>query len=175
MEPLEPRPSLSEPLRPAEPARVPRRFGVGTLLLFTTMLALLFGLMQAAGAPPVVPISFAVFFALVGLGQMLLFRGRKPRLASFLVGGVVWCLVALADSVMIWRFQAAPLNVWAAVGVFFFILLPSFLCGGLLGYGAGCLLAGVFLLLKPLEKRRECADEANPFADTEVDGLQQDE
>jgi len=174
MEPLEPRPSLPPSIAPAEPARVPRRYGVGTLLLFTLLYALLFGLMQAAGAPVVVPISLAVFFALVGLGQMLLFRGKKPRLASFLVGGVVWCLIALADSVMIWRFQAAPFNVYSVVGAFYFLLI-MFLCGGLLGYGAGCLLAGVFLLLKPLEKRRGCADEANPFADTEIDGIHQDQ
>lgn len=173
MEPLEPRPSLSQPIVPSEPARVPRRFGVGTLLLFTTMYALLFGLMQAAGVPPVVPISLAALFTLVGLGQMLLFRGKRPRLASFLVGGAVSCLLALVNRLGMWLFYGTPLDVWSALRIFFF-LLPAFLWGGLLGYAAGCLLAGVFLLLKPFEKRREHADEAEPFAATEAGELEHD-
>ncbi len=172
MEPIEPRPPLPQPIRSPEPARVPRRFGVGTLLLFTTMYALLFGLTQAAGVPPLVPISFAVFFTLVGLGQMLLFRGKKPRLASFVVGGAISCLFALGNGLM-WLFHGAPLDVCSALGMFF-ILLLAFLEGGLLGYVAGCLLAGVFLLLKPFEKRREQADEAGPFAAAHVGEIEHD-
>ncbi len=170
MEPLEPRPSLSQSIGSAEPARVPRRFGVGTLLLFTTMVALLFGLTQAAGVPPVVPISLAVFFTLVGLGQMLLFGGKKPRLASFLVGGVACCAPvlagAVADVVASGGFQLIELMVPA--------LLFAFLFGGVMGYVAGCLLAGVFLLLKPFEKRREHANEAGPFAAKEAGELEHD-
>jgi len=52
-------------------------------------------------------------------------------------------------------------------------LVSIFLLGGLMGY-AGCLLAGVFLLLKPFEKRREHADEAGPFAAADVGEVEHD-
>ena len=43
-----------------------------------------------------------------------------------------------------------------------------------MGYLAGCLPAGVFLLLKPFQKRREHAGEATPFTATEAGEIEQD-
>ena len=67
-------------------AGVPRRFGVGILLVITTMFAVLFAIMQMLKLPPLAFAEIAGFFGAVGLGQMLLFKGERPRRASVIVG-----------------------------------------------------------------------------------------
>ena len=70
-------------------AGVPHRFGVGTLLLISTMYAVLFAVWRFIEGPPTVLVWVALFFFAVGLGQMLLFKGQRPRRASVIVGACV--------------------------------------------------------------------------------------
>lgn len=85
---------------------VPRQFGVGTLLVITAMYALLFGLLRAFSCPTFGFVLVASFVTAVGLGQMLLFKGKEPRDASLLVGacffgvmyGVVFPLLSFLPS-----------------------------------------------------------------------------
>ena len=65
---------------------VPRQFGVGTLLLITAMYAVLFGSMRVCRCTAAYSFWTGLFFAAVGLGQMLLFKGKQPRRASLIVG-----------------------------------------------------------------------------------------
>jgi hypothetical protein len=71
------------------PARVPRRFATGTLLLLVTLYALMFSCLSWLSAPPPVFAVLAIYLTAIGLGQMLLFGGEKPREASIWVGGPV--------------------------------------------------------------------------------------
>jgi hypothetical protein len=62
---------------------------MGTLLLAVTLYGLLFSLLQATGAHWVVYLVVSGYLALIALAQMLLFGGKKPRLASFVAGGML--------------------------------------------------------------------------------------
>ena len=84
MEQLESRPEVPRRRRPVEPARVPRRFGVGGMLLLVTLYGLVFSLLRVTEAHALACLFIAGFLAVIAVGQMLLFGGEKPRLASFL-------------------------------------------------------------------------------------------
>ncbi len=130
-------------------AGVPRRFGVGILLVITTMFAVLFAIMQMLRLPPLAFAGIAVFFGAVGLGQMLLFKGERPRRASVIVGACFFpCLV----------FGTIDFESVGSRWVFPFDLCMGMFCsipvGALYGYLAGVLIAGVFLVIDKLENRR---------------------
>lgn len=129
-------------------AGVPRRFSLGRLMMITAFFAVLFGLLSWLDAHPILFVVVAVFVTVVGLAQAILYSGKKPRKASVVAGSAVCALVS-----MIWC-----LSLLFAVGVrpgignvislaFFFAVATVFWAGvgGVFGYLAGCLIAGVFL------------------------------
>ena len=130
-----------------KPVGVPRRFAVGTVLIIMTMYSVLFAVLRSSGMPPGLFTSIAVFLTGVGAAQMLMFRGRRPRDASFVAGALLFPLILLAACFVTWLSgnPAPPLNV---------ILLLPYQCvlGVLLGYLAGCLTAGVFLILGRIDE-----------------------
>src|SRR5438128_1559737 len=65
---------------------VPRRFDLPTIFIVTAAYSIVLGVLSAIHALPGFIAAAAVFIALVGIGQALLFRGRKPRIASVLAG-----------------------------------------------------------------------------------------
>ncbi|MCR4411775.1 MAG: Clp protease N-terminal domain-containing protein [Thermoguttaceae bacterium] len=135
--------------RPA--AGVPRRFGLGTLLLITTMFAVLYASLQLLGAHPVVFVMVVVLFAGVGLGQMLLFGGKYPRAASIWVGLVLFPIevaVAMLYVASQSLYGGPDPNEVCALAV---LAVPF---GAGFGYLAGGLTAGVFLLLDKYAERR---------------------
>jgi len=131
-------------------ARVPRRFGVGVLLLFVLLYSLLFSFLSVLGAPAVVFACVALYVTSIGLGQMLLFGGERPREASIWVGTPVLMLIYIVGS------AAALLSDVSQTGR---ALLPEDLlglaCSLVMGpilavpisYVTGAAIAGVFLLL----------------------------
>jgi len=133
-----------------EEAGVPRRFGVGTLLLITTMFAVLFAVLRALGVPALVFAGIALFFMAVGLGQMLLFKGERPRRASITTGAFLgagfpvfcWALHCALGP----RFAVSSHPLDSVVGAF---------GGAFYGYLAGILIAGVFLMIDKLKRVRD--------------------
>ena len=119
-------------------AGVPHRFGMGILLLMTTMFAVLFAALQLLGARTAVFIVVAVMFTGVGLGQMLLYGGRYPRAASIWVGAALFPIEVIG----LWIHFGSPAEGFAA------LLIVSPLLGAGFGYLAGGLTAGVFFLLE---------------------------
>jgi hypothetical protein len=118
---------------------VPRRFGLGAILAFMTLLAIVFGVLRFYQASPRVYLFLGLLGGSVFLAQM--FSRDSPRKWSFLAGGLWWILLVLAKD---FRNGQVP----ALVG------LPcSFLGGGIWGYVAGVVVAGVFLLGDMLERR----------------------
>jgi hypothetical protein len=67
--------NLANPVVPHE-AGVPNRFGVGTLLVISTMYAVLFAVWRFIQGSPVVLVLVTLFFSAIGLGQMLLYHGQ---------------------------------------------------------------------------------------------------
>lgn len=140
---------LAEPIaggpHAAEPFGVPRRFGVGTIMVITAAFGLLLSSLQAIGAPPAVVWFVVIFVSLIGVGQMLLFGARQPRLASILVGAVGLPLMTIVTISLAGPRRSlgreAPCAIFAAV-----------LFGGGFGYLAGGVVAGVFLIMDAIER-----------------------
>lgn len=121
---------------------VPRRFGTGTLLLATTLFAIMFAGLQWARARPAELFFFTAFVATVSMAQMIF--EYSPRWASIAAGGIYLPLsvvvIPLARGRPIWRGQGSlDLFTWAVIGLF-------------IGYLGGAIVAGVFLLCDYLAK-----------------------
>lgn len=84
---------------------------------------------------------FTGFFILVGLAQAWLFGGNRPRKSSVLVGAT---LVPISFAISLWQRPFDP--VFSTIA-----LIWSALIGTMLGYAAGGLVAGFFMLLDTLE------------------------
>jgi hypothetical protein len=143
-----------QPLPPrTHEAGVPRRFGVGTLLLITTLYALLFALLRAFHASPVTFFLIALFFTAIGLGQMLLFHGQRPRRASILVGAFFPAALAIP----VWLARIALGTPYARFSMSRLLdgLFWETLAGAICGYLAGMLIAAVFLLFDKIVPKRK--------------------
>ncbi len=145
----EPRPSRTVSKLAQQEAGVPRRFGVSVLLVITALYAVLFGLLQAVRAPAPVFFVIALFFTTIGLGQMFLFKGKRPRRASVLVGACFFpCLVLFMVG---WE---TPRILHEAFVPILIGLACSTMGGALLGYTGGGIVAGVFLVIDKLNLMR---------------------
>jgi hypothetical protein len=113
----------------------PRVFDLFTLMSVTLAFGLLFSLMKALDASPEVFISVSLFVTLIAVSQMLFFGGNSPRLASLVGGSLAIVIIFLG------------LGVWYQLAFEFSV---GILCLGPLGiplgYLAGGLIAGVFLV-----------------------------
>ena len=134
--------AILEPLESpaADVASVPRRFGVGVLLILMTAFAVLFSAMQTVGVRAGGFILVAGLFLGVTLGQILLFQGKKPREASLGAGGVTFPLevlvLCLCKGLLDRRCAEFGMSMVCCAAV----------AGAPLGYLAGCLMAGMFLV-----------------------------
>lgn len=127
---------------------VPRRFGTGTLLLATTLFAMLFAFLQWARARPEELFFYTAFVATLSVAQMVF--ERSPRWASILAGGfylpLSMIVVPLVRGRGIWRGTGSiSLIEWTIIGLF-------------IGYLGGALVAGIFLasdfLAKALQRHQ---------------------
>jgi hypothetical protein len=97
---------------------------------------------------------------------MLLFEGRKPRLASVLVGGVIFCVVQIVGFLLEWAQSGFDPRLLFPGLLWGTLLLPlGFPFGGMVGYLAGCLLAGVFFVLKRLDEAQSHRRKAGEHGD----------
>jgi len=139
-----------------EPPRVPRRFGVGTLLIIVVVYAGLFGLLRILDADPVLFGMAAVLLIGAGAGQVFLFRGTRPREASCLVGACLCPLMMLAVFLGDHCLGLSHLNPAHSIVETSPQLLSSLvyvaIAGAGLGWSAGSLTAGVFLLMDRIER-----------------------
>lgn len=124
---------------------VPRRFGVGGMVVIVTMFGLLHGGLQWLRAPPLVFLGVAMFFAGMAVAQMVVRGGRNPRVASIVMGAMLWpaevFLFVLYLSYRDNRFGPHLGFAWVAA-------VMNIPIGAVLGYLCGCLVAGVVLLLE---------------------------
>ncbi len=134
-------------IRLPKAAGVPRRFSLGRLMLITAFFAVLFGLLSWLDAHPILFVAVGVFVVLVGLAQVFLFSGKKPRKASVVAGSAVGALIVVVGFLVDLFTGGVPFGD-ILFGMFFALPVMtgiSALLGGVLGYMAGCLIAGVFL------------------------------
>ena len=155
-------------------AGVPNRFGVGTLLVISTMYAVLFGGWRLLGVSPLFLVWVTLFFSAVGLGQMLLFKGKRPRKASVVVGACAYpfmFLTFIMQQGIAYRQQITREGMSHVDPILMFLIYWFLFCvpvGMFLGYIAGGLIAAHFLLIEKLKSLRvrtkdiEPADGASP-------------
>ena len=101
----------------------------------TAAYSIFLGTLAALHAPPVLTLILAVFIASVAIGQALFFRGRKPRLASILVGAIVSDVAIIIAMLHEGHF---PISDVAPIIAFYTV------SGSLFGYIAGVLVGTVF-------------------------------
>lgn len=171
-------PNMPPPPKPPEPkpdvdtaertpvTGVPRRFGVGTLLVITAMYAVLFAVLRAISLPPIFFVFYALFFTAVGLGQMLLFQGKQARRASAYVGAGFSLVASFLcyGAARVWELSSSLSHLFFPIDP-----LVAVLGGMLSGYLVGVLIAGVFLVMDRLGGiwRWFCAAEATADAKPE--------
>jgi len=138
---------LAEPsdARVAVPYGVPRHFGIGTILIVTAAFAGLLGLLRWLGAPPLVVGFLVGFVSVVGLGQAVLFHGRRPRQASIVTG--IACFAVFAAVTFIRSIREPGSAVLVVV-----MLVWAMLFGSLCGYLAGCFVAAVFMVMAAVDR-----------------------
>jgi hypothetical protein len=125
---------------------VPRRFDLATIFVVTLAYSLLFGMMKAISFPPIASAIVAGFISIVAAAQAFLFRGKQPRTASIIAGALTYSLAIAA--------------VWIASGPRIYatselLISASFTIAGgaFLGYLAGVIIGGVFLVADKLRNR----------------------
>jgi hypothetical protein len=123
---------------------VPRRFDLSTIFVVTAAYSIVLGGLSALHAAPVFIAAVAVFVALVGIGQALLFRGLKPRRASILVGAAL-----LDGTILVLLFREGRV----LLGDIFLIVVFYTMIGVICGYVAGVAIGGVFLLADVIRRR----------------------
>jgi hypothetical protein len=124
----------------------PRRFDLATIFVVTAAYAILLGTLSACGFLPVVSLCVAGFITGVGIGQAALFRGQKPRLASTIAGGI--CFSFILGGFFIAEQLQVPVILFVPV-----VLIYGVILGVPLGYVAGVLVGGVFLVADVLRRR----------------------
>lgn len=134
----------SSPRQASEPYGVPRRFGIGTLLIVTAAYGVLLAVLRSAGWYPGAILWTLVFISLVGLGQMLLFNAKRPREASVVTGALGLPLAILGAAM---TYDTRPYNPLESLCG----LMCAFPFGAVAGYLAGGVVAGVFLLMDAVE------------------------
>ena len=163
-------------------ARVSRRFGVGHMMVAVGLFAVLFSLLELFDVPssPLAVFAYVpcvLFCVAIPLGQVFLYKGRHPRLASCLVGSrmltfmVVGALVCTVGPELLRDIGHGWFSVrdWAIL-LFLMTALGSLAYGvGLfLGYAVGTISAGVFLVV-------DRQWNAGKPADAETDQLSQED
>ena len=155
-------PKDSEATQPSDDRAVgiPRRYGVGTLLTITAIYAVLFALLATIEAHPVFFVVPGVFLAGVAAGQILLFRGTRPREASLMAGSSLVTL-GMAGVVVFLHLSGGPSD-----GALLWTVVFSPALGAAFGYLVGGTIAGPFLIAQRLGHRRI---ESEPSSDSEAD------
>ena len=129
--------------------RVPRRFGVGTILVVTALFAALCGVIKWTAASPLDLVIYSSFVIVVGGAQMIL--ERSPRLGSILAG-TIFLPIALLAAFMMEQSQSASGGgrfIPELDAALVFWILAS---GAMLGYLGGTVLAGLFLVLDKIQR-----------------------
>lgn len=116
----------------------PRRFDLATLFVVMIIYSCLLGISVALGLPEKFTLSILGFLTVIGVSQPALFGGNKPRLASVMGGGIS---LPLLFALFYFQEESRFSSLATLLGC-----LCIFPLGACLGYCAGALVGGVFLV-----------------------------
>lgn len=152
---------------PAEQFGVPRRFGIGTILVVMGASSVLLAFLVAWGVSAPMVFLLVAFLAVVGLGQAFFFRGTNPRLASVLTGALFCPIYTIGlMTYLSYSRKYGPPAEEVILGFMFSLVL-----GPLFGYLGGGVVGGIFLIMDRWEQkfgRKMPALHYDPFAPDEV-------
>jgi hypothetical protein len=137
--------TMRQPRKRSAQVGVPRRFGIGTLMILTAAFAVLCSVLKVLGASPLAFVCVLGFVSCIAACQVLLFRGKNPRAASIVGGLTIGVLVGLSH--VGWRAYQGMFLPW----ILRELALMGFWCGlagAIWGYLAGLLVATIFLVRK---------------------------
>ena len=137
--------SRSRPVAEAKLYFAPRRFDLFTIMIVTAAYAILLSLMSALGFSPVMSCYVAAFVTLVAVGQALLSGLSMPRLASVYTGMVAYFVGTIS-----YAFVEPRFDLFEAIPA---AIVFSLIFGSVLGYVAGVMVGGVFLVADVLRNR----------------------
>ncbi len=128
---------------------VPRRFSLATIMVMMAAYGVLLTGLTSLLAPPAAIGGISAFICLIAVSQAVLFGGKRPRLSSCLVGGVLGLASGIAALVALIEgnggdyaiFARGLREVLAATAPFVGTAI-----GIGLGYIAGGLVGGIFLV-----------------------------
>jgi hypothetical protein len=129
-----------------DPYGVPRRFGVGTLLIVTAAYGALLALLRALDWNRAAIAWFILFISLIGTGQMFLFGSRRPREASLLAGAISLPVIVILTFMFHSSGREPPTALACAI-------MSALLFGAPAGYLAGGVVAGVFLIMDAVQQQ----------------------
>lgn len=148
---------------------VPRRFSLATIMVMMAAYGVLLTGLTSLLAPPAAIGGISAFICLIAVAQAVLFGGKRPRLSSCLVGGVLGLASGIAALVALITenggdyayFSRGLREVLAATAPF-----VGTAVGIGLGYIAGGLVGGIFLVMSAVDDlikaRRRTSDSHNP-------------
>jgi hypothetical protein len=144
----------------------PRRFDLATIFVITATLSLLFGFLSVVdrglelGLQPGMTIVAGGLLTAVAIGQAWFFGQANPRGVSVIIGSITFTLFTIILCwIYPWMFSAAWL---------FVVLFCGVIGGAFLGYIAGVLVGGMFLVADLLRRKfsRTATDhDEDPFAE----------
>ncbi len=139
------------------PYCMPRRYGIGTLLVISTLYACLIAGLQGLNAPWQVIVFFCLLLLVIGFCQML--AGARWARAASVIAGVIFMAAfgAIVTVINLPRNPQAWINgtLSGAVG------------GILIGYLGGALVGGVFLVMDAVERWFDRSGGKSPGTDNE--------
>jgi hypothetical protein len=141
--------TLFDPSTTSELYSAPRRFDLATIFVVTAAYSLLFGIMTALGASPVLKIMFGGLVTIVAVAQALFLKVANPRGVSIVAGAVAHTAISL----LIWF--AEPIWFLNSRLLSFFLLVAAngIIGGSVMGYLAGVMVGGVFLVAAKLRTK----------------------
>ena len=104
---------------------------------------MLFAVLKPLATSEVVFISVAMYVTAIGFGQMLLFKGKRPRRASIIVGACSYPLLMLC----IYFLEARDDGMHRVSAAMWSAIIPGVVVGGIVAYVVGLLIASPFLLV----------------------------
>lgn len=159
--------AAATPLDAYAPVGMPKRFSIAIMMAWITLFAMAFSVLKGVDAPPGVFGSVTILMLGIGVAQMWLFGGKKPRLASVVAGAVVLCVEVAGLNILTGCFSVERSSIVLRVVTSIVLIIPCVPLGAFFGYLLGGLTAGIVLTLNYLENRKG----GGSAAEIESDGV----
>jgi len=137
---------LFNPSRATGIYSVPRRFDLATIFVVTAAYSILLGGLTALDATPIIKTLVAGFVTIVAISQAGLEKRIHPRGTSIIAGAIAFTIIVAVEWLELRRHVPIP---------FIAIVIAGVLIGSFLGYLAGTVAGGVFLVADLLRGRLE--------------------